>query len=90
MGGIRRSNMQLVDDYCQVAHHASMSTTSTMNIALPEPLRTYVAQRVESGEYDTGRCAGQGPSRSRSAQAKGKAPPREETLVTLIAKEEPE
>lgn len=28
-----------------------MSATSTMNIALPEPLRAYVAQRVESGEY---------------------------------------
>jgi antitoxin ParD1/3/4 len=28
-----------------------MKTTSTMNIALPEPLRAYVAQRVESGEY---------------------------------------
>lgn len=27
------------------------TTTSTMNIALPEPLRAYVAQRVESGEY---------------------------------------
>lgn len=28
-----------------------MNTTSTMNIALPEPLRAYVAQRVESGQY---------------------------------------
>ena len=28
-----------------------MCATSTMNIALPEPLRDYVAQRVESGEY---------------------------------------
>lgn len=28
-----------------------MSITSTMNIALPEPLRAYVAQRVESGQY---------------------------------------
>jgi antitoxin ParD1/3/4 len=28
-----------------------MSTTSTMNIALPDALRAYVAQRVESGEY---------------------------------------
>ncbi len=28
-----------------------MSTTSTMNIALPDALRVYVAQRVESGEY---------------------------------------
>jgi antitoxin ParD1/3/4 len=28
-----------------------MSTTSTMNIALPEALRAYVAQRVEAGEY---------------------------------------
>jgi antitoxin ParD1/3/4 len=28
-----------------------MSTTSTMNIALPEALRAYVAQRVESGQY---------------------------------------
>jgi antitoxin ParD1/3/4 len=28
-----------------------MSTTSTMNIALPEPLRAYVAERVESGQY---------------------------------------
>lgn len=29
-----------------------MNTTNTMNIALPEALRAYVAQRVESGEYD--------------------------------------
>ena len=28
-----------------------MTSTSTMNIALPEPLRAYVAQRVESGDY---------------------------------------
>ena len=28
-----------------------MSSTNTMNIALPEPLRAYVAQRVASGEY---------------------------------------
>lgn len=28
-----------------------MSTSSTMNIALPEPLRAYVARRVESGQY---------------------------------------
>lgn len=28
-----------------------MATTSTMNIALPEPLRAYVADRVEAGEY---------------------------------------
>ena len=28
-----------------------MSTTTTMNIALPEALRDYVAQRVESGQY---------------------------------------
>ena len=28
-----------------------MSTTNTMNIALPDALRAYVAQRVESGEY---------------------------------------
>ncbi len=28
-----------------------MSTISTMNIALPEPLRAYVARRVESGDY---------------------------------------
>lgn len=28
-----------------------MSTTSTMNIALPEPLRNYVARRVESGQF---------------------------------------
>ncbi len=25
--------------------------TTTMNIALPEPLRAYVAHRVESGDY---------------------------------------
>jgi antitoxin ParD1/3/4 len=29
-----------------------MSTTITMNIALPEPMRAYVAQRVASGDYD--------------------------------------
>ena len=28
-----------------------MVTVNTMNMALPEPLRAYVAQRVESGEY---------------------------------------
>ena len=28
-----------------------MKAATTMNIALPEPLRAYVAQRVESGEY---------------------------------------
>jgi antitoxin ParD1/3/4 len=28
-----------------------MSTTSTMNIALPDALRAYVASRVESGLY---------------------------------------
>ena len=28
-----------------------MSTICTMNIALPEPLRAYVAERVELGQY---------------------------------------
>lgn len=28
-----------------------MSTTSTMNIALPDTLRNYVSERVESGQY---------------------------------------
>ena len=28
-----------------------MSSTSSMKIALPEPLRAYVAERVESGHY---------------------------------------
>ena len=28
-----------------------MSTTTTINIALPEPLRFFVAERVESGQY---------------------------------------
>jgi len=28
-----------------------MAATSTMNIALPEPLRAYVADRVEGGQY---------------------------------------
>ena len=28
-----------------------MSTTITMNIALPEPMRAYVTQRVEAGDY---------------------------------------
>lgn len=28
-----------------------MSNTSTMNIALPEPLRAYVAERVASGSF---------------------------------------
>ena len=27
------------------------STTSTMNIALPEVMRSYVASRVDSGQY---------------------------------------
>ena len=30
-----------------------MAAISTMNIALPEPLRAYVADRVEAGEYST-------------------------------------
>ena len=34
-----------------------MSTTSTMNIALPELMRAYVARRVESGQFgSTGEC----------------------------------
>lgn len=28
-----------------------MSSTSTMNIALPELMRAYVAERVDSGQY---------------------------------------
>lgn len=28
-----------------------MALTSTMNIALPEPLRAYVAGRVQAGQY---------------------------------------
>lgn len=28
-----------------------MSTTSTMNIALPEAMRFYVSERVESGQF---------------------------------------
>jgi antitoxin ParD1/3/4 len=40
-----------VDNSCQLAHDSCVGSTSTMNIALPEPLRAYVAQRVESGEY---------------------------------------
>jgi antitoxin ParD1/3/4 len=28
-----------------------MGTTSTMNVALPEPMRAYVAKRVESGQF---------------------------------------
>ena len=28
-----------------------MSSTSTMNVALPEQLRAYVAERVQSGHY---------------------------------------
>ncbi|WP_293432091.1 type II toxin-antitoxin system ParD family antitoxin [Piscinibacter sp.] len=28
-----------------------MSNTSTMNIALPEPMRAYVAERVSAGHY---------------------------------------
>lgn len=28
-----------------------MRTTSAMNIALPEPMRAYVAQRVASGQF---------------------------------------
>ena len=30
---------------------AMSTTTSTMNIALPEPMRAYVAERVDSGQY---------------------------------------
>ena len=29
----------------------SMSAATTLNIALPEPLPNYVAERVESGQY---------------------------------------
>jgi len=39
-----------VDNLRRVSDDGSMSN-NTMNIALPEPLRAYVAQRVESGEY---------------------------------------
>ncbi len=28
-----------------------MALTITMNVALPEPLRAYVAERVEAGQY---------------------------------------
>jgi antitoxin ParD1/3/4 len=39
-----------LDNSCQTAHDSVMST-GTMNIALPDVLRAFVAQRVESGEY---------------------------------------
>ena len=40
----------ILDNSCQMAHDSAMST-GTMNIALPDALRAFVAQRVESGEY---------------------------------------
>ena len=40
----------LVAIYCQHWQDEPMST-NTMNIALPDPLRAYVASRVESGQY---------------------------------------
>jgi antitoxin ParD1/3/4 len=50
MGDIHRRSIRLIDDYCQATDHAPMRSTTTMNIALPEPLQAYVAQRVVSGE----------------------------------------
>jgi antitoxin ParD1/3/4 len=38
------------DNRCQIEHHRRMSNT-TMNIALPEPMRAYVAERVAAGSY---------------------------------------
>ncbi len=46
----RSDKSQGVDKGCQRAQHRGMST-GTMNIALPDTLRAYVAQRVESGDY---------------------------------------
>jgi antitoxin ParD1/3/4 len=40
-----------IDNHCQRPDDPCMSTTSTMNIALPEPMRAYVAKRVESGQF---------------------------------------
>ena len=39
-----------LDNSCQRAQGSDIST-GTMNIALPDALRAFVAQRVESGEY---------------------------------------
>ena len=43
-------NSGLLDNSCQMDDDSVMST-GTMNIALPDALRAFVAQRVESGEY---------------------------------------
>ena len=34
-----------------MTQNSGMSTTPTMNIALTEPMRAYVAERVASGDY---------------------------------------
>lgn len=43
-------NPRRLDNSCQWAHD-SVTRSGTMNIALPDVLRAFVAQRVESGEY---------------------------------------
>ena len=40
-----------IDNGCHNRQHTQMKVGTTMNIALPEPLRAFVAQRVESGDF---------------------------------------
>ncbi|MCO5121000.1 MAG: type II toxin-antitoxin system ParD family antitoxin [Burkholderiaceae bacterium] len=47
----RRLELAMLANSWQLATMTIMSTTPTMNIALTESLRTYVAERVASGEY---------------------------------------
>lgn len=56
-GGFRESRPHPPTPFSQLTTFANpqtiraMSTTNTMNIALPEALRAYVAKRVKSGQY---------------------------------------
>ena len=45
------SDILRLTSIANVTKMPGMSTTNTMNIALPEPMRAYVASRVESGQY---------------------------------------
>jgi antitoxin ParD1/3/4 len=43
--------VKAIDKVCQLAHDPYMSSPTTMNIALTDTLRAWVAQRVDSGAY---------------------------------------
>jgi antitoxin ParD1/3/4 len=48
---VTRNDGALVDNRCQVGTIVFVSNTITMNVALPEPMRAYVAERVAAGHY---------------------------------------